>query len=475
MADPNIWDLAIVGGGYGGAVTAMETLRLARRPLRLLIVEPRAALGRGIAYSTPDDAHRLNTRAKRMSLVSGDDSHFTAWAQAYAQTTAWPDTVDDDAFCPRNWFGRYVSEQLAADIEASGSTFLHVTDEALDISTDMGGWLIHLRRNPPLTARQVVLAVGNLPRREAALPGLSSSDTRVLHAWEVTRATVADDADVLIIGSGLTMVDAVLSLRDRGHRGTIHAVSRHALLPLAHSEAHGRAQPLLSRSLRVAARELRLGAELDKRSGRPWQWRIDANRHHAQALWSGLSAAEKRRFLRHARTYWDVHRHRIADFVRARLDADIAAGQLILHAGRVGAIEPSTESLRVHVHGRDGDLRPIEVGLLLNSLGFELDYRRSDVPLVQGLMRSGTARPGELGLGFDTDGTGRIRAADGKPWPSMFTLGTARIGQLWETTAAHEIRLQAAEVAGAIVRGLPPRPVDPSHPSTARAPATTSP
>jgi uncharacterized NAD(P)/FAD-binding protein YdhS len=438
--------------------------------LRVVVIESRAELGRGIAYSTPDDAHRLNTRAKRMSLVPGDDCHFTTWAQQRAQAAGWTATIDDDSFLPRHWFGSYVNETLAAELEASGATFAHVADEALDVSTDMAGWLVHLRSNPPITARQAVLAVGNQPRRGAALPGLSSSDARVMHAWDVAKVELDPEVDVLIIGTGLTMVDAVLSLRDRGHRGTIHAVSRHALLPLAHSESHGRAQPLLSRSLRVAARELRLGAELDKRSGRPWQWRIDANRHHAQALWSGLPAGEKRRFLRHARTYWDVHRHRIADFERPRLDADVAAGKLVLHAGRVGAIDPSTTSLRIHVHPRIGATRVIEVGLLLNSLGFELDYRRSDAPLVQGLLRSGTARPGELGLGFDTDTLGRVRAVDGRPWPTLFTLGTARIGQLWETTAAHEIRQQAAELAGAIVRGLPPPLVSFSSISSATAP-----
>jgi uncharacterized NAD(P)/FAD-binding protein YdhS len=72
-----VWDVVIVGGGYAGAVTAIETLRLCRRPLRLLIVEPREQVGAGIAYSTPAVEHRLNTRAKRMSLVAGDDDHFT--------------------------------------------------------------------------------------------------------------------------------------------------------------------------------------------------------------------------------------------------------------------------------------------------------------------------------------------------------------------------------------------------------------
>lgn len=454
MALARPYDIAIVGGGYAGAVVAIETLRLARRPLRLCVIEPRAELGRGVAYATQDAAHRLNTRAKRMSLVAGDDGHFTAWAQARERELGAVAPVDEDSFVPRGWFGRYVGEQLDAALRASGSALDHRRVRAADLTTDFEGWCLHLDGDAPVVARQAVLALGNLPRRQAALPGLGSRDARVLHAWDVGEARAERDSAVLVIGTGLTMVDALLSLRARGHGGVIHAVSRHGALPLAHSDHHGRAQPLLSRNLRVALRELRLGCELDKSTGRPWQWRIDANRHHAQALWIGLSPAEKRRFLRHARSYWDVHRHRIGAPISAQIDAERNAGTLRVHRGRVGVIEPLKQGLRVILERRGGGQDELYVQLLLNSLGFELDYRRADAPLVQALLRSGTVRPGEMGLGLDTDSLGRLKAGHGRPWPNLFTLGTARIGQLWETTAAHEIRLQAAELAGALVRGL---------------------
>ncbi|MGQ0699184.1 MAG: FAD/NAD(P)-binding protein [Panacagrimonas sp.] len=454
MVSESVWDVAVVGGGYAGAVAAIETLRLSRRPLRLCVIESRPALGRGIAYSTTASEHRLNTRAKRMSLVAGDENHFTRWARQYAQHVAWPDDIDEDSFVPRAWFGTYVEETLAFEVHRTGSVFEHRRAVALDLTTELTGWAVHLSGWNAVVARHVVLAIGNLPRRQAALPGLDSRDTRVLHAWDAARAEVPAGATALIIGTGLTMVDALLSLRVQGHAGVVHAVSRHGAMPQAHSDHHGRAQPLLSRSLRVAARELRLGCELDKRSGRPWQWRIDANRHHAQAFWIGLSSAEKRRFLRHGRSFWDVHRHRISESIRQQLDAELEAGTLKIHAGRVGIIEPSADALRVILKHRGGQETELRVGLLLNSLGFELDYRRTDAPLVQGLLRSGIVRPGELGLGLDTDAFGRLRATDGRPWPNLYTLGTARIGQLWETTAAHEIRLQAAELAGALVRGL---------------------
>jgi uncharacterized NAD(P)/FAD-binding protein YdhS len=452
-----VYDVAVIGGGYAGAVTALEVLRLTRHAPSLCVVEPRADLGHGIAYSTQAPEHRLNTRAKRMSLVAGDDEHFTRWARRHATDSGWAEPVDDDSFVPRAWFGRYVAEQIALEAQRLGAVIHHRRDVVLDLVTDLDGWSLHLQDPAPLNARQVVLAVGNQPRRQPALPGLDSRDARVLHAWDAERAQVAPDAQALIVGTGLTMIDALLTLRARGHRGTIHAVSRHGALPLAHSEQHGRAQPLLARSLRVAVRELRLGCQLDTASGRPWQWRIDANRHHAQAFWAGLPVVEKRRFLRHTRTFWDVNRHRVAGFIRAGLDRELAAGTLRIHAGRLGILEPGIASLRAILDRRDGTQTELHLGLLLNSLGFELDYRRSDSPLLQALLRSGTVRAGELGLGLDTDAVGRLRSRDGRAWPNLFTLGVSRIGQLWETTAAHEIRLQAAELAGALVRGLPSR------------------
>lgn len=171
-------------------------------------------------------------------------------------------------------------------------------------------------------------------------------------------------------------------------------------------------------------------------------------------MWNGLPAAEKARFLHHARSYWDVHRHRIAPAIRAKLEDEIAHGHLRIHHGRVGAIQADRRTLRVNLDHADGTRTPLEVGTLLNSLGFELDYRRSGSPLIQSLFRAGHAQPGELAMGLATDGLGRLLDEQGRAWPNLYTLGTARIGQLWETTAAHEIRVQAAELAGAIVEAI---------------------
>lgn len=447
------FDLLVIGGGYAGAITLADTIRLAAGGISVAVLEPRAELGRGIAYSTDADEHWLNTRAKRMSQVPGDDHHFTRWAQVHAEKVAWPATIDDDSFVPRHWFGRYVGEHLAEIAARTGTEIEHLRQTAEALHPATGDWIVETSGDGCFRAHDVVLALGNLPRQGAALPGLASSDDRILHGWEAHRARI-QEADVLVIGTGLTMVDSVLSLRKHGHRGVVHAVSRHGQLPQAHSDAHGRAQPLLARSLRVALRELRLGAELDKHSGRPWQWRIDANRHHAQAWWNGLASAEKTRFLRHARSYWDVHRHRIAPEVHEQLQKEIASGSLRIHRGRVGAIQADRQTLRIDLDHADGSKTQLEVGTLLNSLGLEIDYRKAESPLIQSLFRAGYAQPGEISLGLATDGQGRVLDAQGRAWPNLYTLGTARIGQLWETIAAHEIRLQAAELAGAIVEAV---------------------
>ncbi len=250
------------------------------------------------------------------------------------------------------------------------------------------------------------------------------------------------------------MVDALLTLERQRHRGKIHAVSRHGLLPQAHSDNHGRAEPLTGVGLRALVRELREGVEEAKRMGRPWQWRMDAARHQAQALWRGLTLTERQRFLRHARAYWDSHRHRIAPEIALQLQAFKQSGRLIIHRGRVGEVRATSDALEISLRqaGSGNSVRTVQVQRVISSLGFELDPRRSDSPLLRNLLRTGVARPGIAGLGLRTDELGRLQSAGGWTWSSLFALGSLRAGELWETTAAYEIQQQAIELAEHLAR-----------------------
>jgi uncharacterized NAD(P)/FAD-binding protein YdhS len=457
-------DVLIIGGGYAGVVTAVHVMRNAESPLRLAIIEPRMRLGRGVAYDTPLDCHVLNTRAKRMSLRPNDERHYTSWAQARA-TMRGLTGIDEDSFTPRGWFGDYVGEELNAAVAANSANFIHVRRSALSCErahnsskVERGVWNVGLSDGRSISAPVVVLATGNSPQRAHGFPGLRSSDHRVLHAWDLIARNLRTNADTLIVGTGLTMVDAVLTLQHRGHRGKIHVISRHGLLPLPHTTDHGRVEPLDSVRLRDLMRELRTAVKNDELYGRPWQWRMDAARHQAQKLWRGLMVAERRRFLRHARSYWNIHRHRVAPDIAQRIRELTESQRLVIHRGRVGEISATAGGLEVEMRS-SGGAKLLRVSHLINSLGFELDARRSDAPLLQNLLRTGVARPGFAGLGLRTDELGRLQSASGRTWSSLYTLGSLRAGELWETTSAHEIQEQALVLAKRLAQQTAQYPV----------------
>ena len=68
-------------------------------------------------------------------------------------------------------------------------------------------------------------------------------------------------------------------------------------------------------------------------------------------------------------------------------------------------------------------------------------------------------RPDPLRLGLDVDLDGAALAADGRGaevgGSPIHVIGPLRKGGLWETTAIPEIRRQAADLAGVILRRRP--------------------
>jgi uncharacterized NAD(P)/FAD-binding protein YdhS len=155
---------------------------------------------------------------------------------------------------------------------------------------------------------------GAVRRQPAAGPQLRRLLRQSLGAEAI--AGLDPEATVVLIGTGLTMVDTVQSLLDAGHRGPFRAISRRGLLPRVHAPT----QPLplgveeLPHTTSVARLTRWLRHRLEQAEARDIDWRavIDGLRPHVQDLWRRLPVRERARFLRHLRPYWDVHRHRTA-------------------------------------------------------------------------------------------------------------------------------------------------------------------
>ncbi|HEY7690050.1 MAG TPA: FAD/NAD(P)-binding protein [Dongiaceae bacterium] len=437
--------IAIVGAGFSGSLLAVQLLKRALPNGRVYLIEKNAQFGGGLAYSTGNARHLLNVRASRMSAFVDEPDHFTQWLRQRGETAGAAKSAD--TFVPRHLYGAYIQELLGNEIWQSGrGRNLHlVPDEATAIEQTPEGLTVEVGTGRRYEVDGAVLAVGNFPN-EGGMKHYYGNP------WDA-RATAALDpqAAVLLIGTGLTMVDSVISLLDSGHRGRIYAVSRRGLLPRRHGEAPAHAAAWLSEAdlgsvtdlLRAVRREVRkAGDEI------VWRSVVDALRPYTQQLWQGLSPDERRRFLRHLRPWWDVHRHRMAPAVADLIERTVQSGQLSLLAGRIQQLTPNEQGIEATLLRRGMESpEPLRVARVIDCSGPQCDYAAISSPLVRSLLDQGIARPDPLALGLDVTLDSAVIDRDGNPSSRLFALGPVTRGIFWEITSVPDIREQCWKVA----------------------------
>lgn len=433
-------DVVIVGGGFSGTMLAAQ---LARQGLSSIIVEGGNRAGRGTAFSTPDPAHLLNVPAARMS--------------------AWPDRPDDFAnhvaghgyapgdFVPRREFGAYLRGIL--DEAVSGGRVQLLEAEAMDAVQAADGWTIRAGSHL-IKGRALALAQGNQapcrpPSAKTLPPAQFVNDPWSDEGRTAIGRAAAGGEDVLAIGTGLTMVDVALSLAQAGHSGGLLAVSRRGLTPRAHA-AHQAAPVSLDEipngSLTTLCRWLRHYS-----SAVGWRAAVDSLRPHSQALWHSLDVEDHKRFLRHARPWWDVHRHRVAPQVAEALARMMRDGRLEVMAGRIESLSNEAGGA-IHAEivprGASANVRR-RFGLVVNCTGPLGDIQSSEDPLLRHLLAAGKIQPDDLRLGLAVDGTGKVNSSD-----RMWALGPLTKGVWWEIVAVPDIRQQVTVVADDIAEEL---------------------
>jgi uncharacterized NAD(P)/FAD-binding protein YdhS len=390
----------------------------------------------------------LNVPAAGMSALPDEPDHFLRWVQANYDSSA---RATD--FLPRALYGRYVGELLQETVDRSAGNFRWLQGEVTSLVPDRSQFAVHLSDGSTLVTQTVVLAVGNFPPSNLNVPGLSDACARYApYPWSpAAHENIPKNGSVLLIGSGLTSVDVALSLKSEGFAGRIHILSRRGLLPQPHQPKNPWPQFWNEHSPRTIRGLLRLvRAQLRAASDAGCDWRsvIDALRPVTQQIWQSLPYDERRRFLRHVRSYWDANRHRMASEVGAAISGLLDDGQATLHAGRITSYRESTDHAEISFRERKTRAeRVLRVDRVINCAGPETDYRRMDAPLIKSVLAQRLARPDALFLGLDVDAHGALIDSRGNPTPSLFAIGAARKGLLWETTAVPELRVQASQLA----------------------------
>jgi uncharacterized NAD(P)/FAD-binding protein YdhS len=425
--------IAVVGAGLSG--TAMALHALAQGAESVTLIEREYAPGRGVAYGTRRPEHLLNVPARRMSVFPADPEHFARWVG------------DGEDFAQRRLFGDYLSDMLAA----SGAEL--VRGEAVAVEREGGEERVRLADGGAVAADAVVLALGNL--KPAPPPGLRPEALGGLYVEDPWFGGIAEglaESDtVLLVGTGLTAVDAALTLDAEGFEGRIVALSRRGLAPRANLRREAVAAPPAGFPASCSGL---LRAVRRRAAAIGWREAVHEVRQRVQALWARAPLDARRRFIRHLRPWWDVHRHRIAPAVAERIQALESRDLLRFVAGRLISAERSGRRAAVRWRRRGGEaIKTLEVDRIINCTGPELDIRRAGEPLLDSLVAAGRIRPDACRLGIDVDSECRTLDRDGTPSGTLAAIGPMTRGAFWESIAVSDIAAQAQAVAARLAPG----------------------
>jgi uncharacterized NAD(P)/FAD-binding protein YdhS len=448
-ANEDLLPIAVIGGGCSGTLAAIQLLAHLPGNRPVLLCERGEDFARGVAYATKVPGHLVNVRSANMSAFPDRPDHFQAWLEAQGdQVAAEVHATDSGLFASRSVYGQYLGSVLRDAVcgEGPAGRMRILPDEIVDIERNGRCFTLESANGRRYPVAGVVLATGHVPPRVPPDPRYCTNP------WNGTATSGLDPArPVMILGSSLTMVDIALALRENGFPGPIKALSRGGLAPRPHRPTPPWPTPALSDaekgSIRILTRRVREEIRRAAERGVDWRAVIDSLRPITAPLWTGLSEPERRRFLRHVRRWWDVHRHRLAPPNAASLNRMRHEGSLEILAGRICGVWFEPDRVRVAYHPLGGgnavelDLQRVIVATGLDSIA------RTGDPLTRRLMARGMVRLDPLGLGIDVTPDLEVLDPEGNVIPRLWALGPIVRGVFWECIAVPDIRLQAAALA----------------------------
>jgi uncharacterized NAD(P)/FAD-binding protein YdhS len=467
--------LVVVGGGFSGVSFAVQCARRFPWPAKFTVVEPRAELGRGIAFSAEHPAHRLNAPDAAHILDPEKVDDFARWVEETDTLVRDPEAkhADGTNYIRRGTFGEYVQEQFerTRDNNPSSSELRHILSRAVDIEESERSLEVTLETGERLSADVVVVATGNEPPATLAQfqAPVESHPAYIADPWRHDAlGRIHPDEEVLLIGSALTAADVVASLLSNHHTGRIDSVSRTGLLPARRPRPDaGRPAPTgaafssmfwdrISRAntlfvekhgqldrVTEICRALRAAIADAEKQGLPWQGPFDDLRDSVRAVWPRLGNDEKRRFLRHLRRWYDAHRFRLPPQLERLHDKALERGQLRFMTARIQEASIDGRRLKVTLHERaSGRDFTGSYGSVINCTGPSGRPDMSESPFVQALLNRRLCRVHPTGLGFDVDDQCRALSADGERLPSLVFLGSLTLGAFGEPLAMPWIAAQ---------------------------------
>lgn len=456
--------IAVIGGGASGTLTAIQLLKNISADTHIILIEKtNRQLYRGHAYSSTLPYEPLNVPTGKMSAFVDLHDDFYNWITTYKPEER---GITKDSFVSRRWFGEYLTFTLQEVLSKKPETvsFEAIEDTVTDLDTDANGVVLLLKNSGQLRANFAVLATGNEPPETVfdADDSVLASAKYAANPWDENVLKHLQPTDnVLLIGSGLTMVDFAVSLKTNGHQGALTAISKKGLLPKIHQPA-----PAYTLSEKLANADIdvvfeRLQAEIKKAAEQNKGWRsvLDALRPQTVEIWQQLSPESKQKFIKHYRQLWEKHRHRMPQNSAEHIDELLQLGSLQLLAGKINRVRLQQDKFCVLYTNTEGvEMELPQVDFIINCTGPAADFGKSSNQLYQNLLRKKQIQTDEHHLGIVSSGQGEILQTDGKFEPRVLAIGPLRKASEWETTAIREIRQQAEDIARHLANQLQKQP-----------------
>jgi uncharacterized NAD(P)/FAD-binding protein YdhS len=392
--------------------------------------------------------------------------------------SAWPDRPTDFldwcrkrdpqiphfAYEPRGLYGEYLrSAFFEATDQSEGRVRIdYQRMEATSIQRGSDGrWIVRVEDGRRILANTVVVATGHRPPDDPLERLWQGSRVRyVQDPWAALSLTSIDPTEsVCLIGSALTAVDVLLTLSRQPRSAEVVALSRRGLVPHGHVPQLAKgippswldpksAAPLAIRGL---LHHIRSDIAAAEQSGQDWRQVIDGLRPHTAGLWQRLPDAERARFLRHVRPFWEVARHRMAPQVAARVAELMRSGVFRIQAARLLSAQGSASGVTLQLQPRGSDgASQTRFDWVINCTGPGSVASHLLPPATAELVRDGWLERDALELGVRTAPDGRA-IVKGRTVDDLYIIGSLRKPDLWETTAVPELRGQAAAVAKGII------------------------
>lgn len=462
--DVSTFDIAIIGAGFAGSMLTVHLLNLAQGPLRIALIDKSSILSRGVAYGTQDPAHLLNIPVVQMGAFPQQPDHFYKWLQEHQH--AWmhldPTFADLDitpgAYVPRHLYGFYLSNVLSEACRENAEKEITIEllhDEVVDVQNTLCATLeLTLSSGAKLEAHKMVLATGvpavqPIPTKGLTnLPGPTFKRDHPLEASSLS--ALPKESSLTVIGAGLTMLDEVMSLIDRGYPGKITAFSPQGWLPevhRTHSQFHEESDPLekTPKTALELFKKLHRAAKECTRKGDDWRSLIDHYRTHSSKIWEALSNSEKSKVFKHLRALWNRFRHRMPGIMQLALEELIEEGRFELIAGRVTSVEGLGNRVAIrYLPKGEKETATFMTDYVLNCTGPNYAIDTVQWPLMQNLLKRGILQPHPTGYGIAVAMDGSAKGVlEGK----LFALGQLLIGERFESITVPEIREQALHLS----------------------------